>query len=265
MKIWLFALIQSLIAVLGLAAYFVADNIYLASAAAVLAGAVGIAQPILAAYRGSRIQKYQDKLYDQSVVAVDEQIEQMQADLIPLQLPHEETVKLLLKQTCFDRADRIMNDYSEILGAIEHAKSDASELVSRFQVATGPTALGAYLAGFVAYHHNKLDESFESFELATRLQPGWITPWLGWAIVLHHQQQWDTISDKHPHVNGVELLPYDVGDQETFLELGEESREKMVEHFQEMCVALGSYYSISEMMKSRQKMIVSRDEWRKVA
>ena len=61
MKIWLFALSQSVIALLGLAAFFLADNVLLATLAAVMAALLGISQPFIAAHKSLKLEIYQQR------------------------------------------------------------------------------------------------------------------------------------------------------------------------------------------------------------
>ncbi len=265
MKIWLFALLQSIIAGLGLAAFFLADNVMLATAAAVMAAILGIAQPIMSAHKERKMKQYQDKQWDRSVQAVDEQLQDLLKDVIEPPLPHRATVLAALKNYFGNQSIELIAEYDQAITAIEEENPDAAPLAAQFSDAVDPWSVGPYLQGLAALQSDNLEDAHQYFCAARESQSAWILPWLGWATVAYHQGNWDEIRQKHPHINGVELLPYDAGDEASFLELSEQEREELSSSFQQAATSLGNYYAIAEYCHSKVQMAASREEYNKVA
>ena len=128
-----------------------------------------------------------------------------------------------------------------------------------------PWSLGAYLLGLTAWSAGDTALAHRHFCIAKEQQPSWILPWLGWAASAHQQARWDELRGEHPHVCGVELLPYDAGDEATFIGLSADDREELTDSFQRAATSLGNYYTIAELSNSKQQMASSREEYKKVA
>ncbi len=265
MKIWLFALLQSLIATLGLAAFFLADNVLLASSAAVMAALLGIAQPLIAAYKNRRLQEYQDVQWNQSFDATDEQINALLQDCVDPPLPHRATIVLELQRRFGDRATGLIDAYDGTVKSIDENDRTSPALVARFADETSPWSLGPYLQGLAAVSVGDLDDAHQFFCAAKSKQQSWILPWLGWASTAYRLDRWDEIRNEHPHINGVQLLPYGAGNEETFLKLSESQRDELTSSFQQAATSLGNYYTIAEFCNSKVQMTASYEAYKKVA
>lgn len=265
MKTWMFALLEALIAALGLAAYFLADNIVLASSAVVMAAALGIAQPLLAAHKSRKFTAFQDRQHEKSVAAIDDQINGLAADLIAPPLPHRATVAALLRKRLGDEADGLLQEYDDLARAIETQQPDAVRMSGWLSSHLGSEALGEHLQGLAAFAADDLETAHRHFFAATESQPQWIAPWLGWAASAFQLRLWNEISERHPHLHGFDIQPYDVGDETTFVELSEVEREELVAEFQAAAAALMNYNALVEIERSKEKMAESREEWKKVA
>jgi hypothetical protein len=265
MKTWTFALLEALIAALGLAAYFLADDMVLASSSAILAAALGIAQPLLAARRSQRFGAFQERQHQKSVDAIDRQLDELSADLIPPPLPHRATVAALLRTRLGDEADALLHEYDELIHAIQTQQPDAVRRAGWLSSHLGSEALEEHLQGLAAFAVDDLETAHRHFSAATRVQPAWIAPWLGWAASAYQLQLWDEITDRHPQMHGCDLQPYDVGDESTFLQLSAGDREELVPRFQDAAQALINYHALVEIGRSKQQMKETRDAWKKVA
>lgn len=265
MKTWMFASLEALIAATGLAAYFLADNVILASAAAVTAAGLGVAQPLLAARRSLRIERFQDRAYQKTLAGFDGQLSELDAELIPPPLPHRPTVAALLQQRLGDESADLLREYDELAEAIETQHPEAVRLSAWLSSHLGSEALGEHLQGLAAYGVDDLEAAHQHFTAATWAQPGWIAPWLGWAASAYQLRRWDEISERHPHRQGVDFQPFDAGDEATFLKLSEAERNDLVGRFQASGRALMNYNALVEIGRSKQQMAAARDEWKRVA
>ena len=122
-----------------------------------------------------------------------------------------------------------------------------------------------YLRGLACLKNDEVDPAREHFVSAQEARTGWIAPWLGWATAAARQGRWDEIRENHPHLNAVELLPYDAGDEQSFIELDEQEREAVGDGFQLAARSLGNYYTIAELSRSKVQMLDSRAEFKKAA
>ena len=265
MKTWLFALLQSVIACLGLAAYFYADSIYLAGTAAVLAAALGIAQPLITAHKSRKLEAYRDKQWASSIDTVDEQLASLLEDVIEPPVPHRATVTAALRNRFGDRTAELAGALDELVDELQNDSGSPGPLASSLATELGDWALGPYMLGLAALRCDDVEAAHEHFRAARDLQSTWILPWVGWATTAFRRELWNELRDEHPHICGVELLPYGSGNEETFLELGEADREELTRSFQQAATCLGNYYAIAEMNRSRQQIADSHEEYKKVA
>lgn len=265
MKTWMFALLEALIAALGLAAWFLADNIVIASVAAIAAAALGIAQPLLAARRSLRLGRFQDRQYRKALAGIDGTLSDLDAELIAPPLPHRATVAALLQQRLGDEADALLGEYDDLTRAIETQQPDAVRMSAWLSSHLGSEALGEHLQGLATYAVDDLESAHQHFSAATQAQPGWISPWLGWAASAYQLRLWDEIGERHPHLHKVDMQPFDVGDESTFLQLSKTERDELVAQFQAAATALMNYNALVEIGRSKEQMNATRDEWKKVA
>lgn len=265
MKIWLFALLQSAIAALGLAAYFLADNIVIATAAAVMAAAVAIAQPLISARKQQKIGAYHDRQFAKSLRGVSKQVKSLLNDCIEPPLPHRESVAIGLRSAFQQDANKLLAQYDAAVEAISSGDADAADLATEFADAVDPWSVGPYLQGLAQLNAGDSEAAYDYFSAAKEAQSSWVAPWLGWATTAFRLGRVAEISEQHPHMNGVNLLPYDAGDERTFLKLSEEVREGLGEQFQQAATALGNYYAIAELSKSKDQITDSHEEFKRVA
>lgn len=265
MKTWLFALVQSIIAAMGIVAYFWADNVSLATTAVLLAAIVGIAQPLLAAHKDHKLTSYHQRQWDRSIDTVDDQLKTLLADVIEPPLPHRASVSLVLNKHVGERAGKLMNNYDAVVTAIGQRSDQSPRQAERFAQQITTSAIGDYLRGLAVLGAGHPDLACKHFESARDAQSQWILPWLGWATALYQQGRYDQLRTQHPHITGVELLPYGAGDENTFLELTNSERDELTELFQQVAVSLGSYYTIAEFCVAKKDIAASHEEYRKVA
>lgn len=265
MKTWLFALLQSIIAALGLAAYFLADNLVLVTLAVFLAAVLGISQPLVAAYRARQREAYQDFQYQKSLEQVDGQLQELLDALIDPPLPHRATVAVALEARFGEQSATLLEEYDKAVQAIADGSSLLESLVTVFADKVSPWSVGSYLQGLAALADGKLEIAHQHFLTTTEIQPSWISPWLGWATATYQQNHWEELRQNHPHLCGVELLPYDAGDEQTFLKLSEDERSDLADQFQRAASSLGNYYAIAQYCRSKEQIGAARDEFKKVA
>ena len=265
MKIWVFAGLQSLIAAMGLAAYFLADNVFLATSAVVLAALLGISQPLLAAHKGSKLKVYQEQQWHKSIGAVDDQLQQLLDQVIEPPFPHRATVAVEIRNRFGDRAPGLISAYDNVVASIEQGSNQSSALAAQFAGEVGDWSVGPYLQGLAAMTLGDLEGAERRFCVARMSQSGWASPWLGWATAAFQQRRWDEIRQEHPNINGVEFQPFDAGDQNTFLELSEADREELTTLFQQTQESLGNYYAIAEFCHAKLNIQDSFQEFQKVA
>ncbi len=265
MKIWLFALSQSMIAVFGLAAYYWADNVLMATSAAVLAAALGIAQPLMTAHQARKMERYTDGQYQKSLDAVDEQVQEMLSNSIDPPLPHRATIASVIRQRFGENADELLDEYDCLIDEISAGEATSKDRAHEFAAQVAAWSLGPYLQGLSALAAGDEELAQRHFLSATKAQSTWIAPWLGWAAASYRLGQFNDIRERHPHACGVELLPYDAGDEDSFLELDESDRDELSEQFQAAAMSLGNYFAIAEFCRSKEQIAISRDELAKVA
>lgn len=265
MKTWLFAILESTIAIGGLAAWLWADNVLLAGAAAMTAAALGVAQPIMAARQAGRIARYQDEMFDASVESVDQEIAKLLDEVTFVPLPHRPTVAAVLHKAFPEEAESLIKQYDRLVKAAIDESFAAEELAAAFADKIDDHPLALHMCGLAAMSQENLEEAHEYFLTVTERRPEWISPWLGWAATAWRLEQVEEISARHPHVNGVNLTPYDVGDEQTFIDLAEDERDALVEEFQQTARALGNFYTMAEYSKSKRQIESSREQFRRAA
>jgi len=265
MKTWLFALLESTIALIGLVAYFWADNVLLATSAAVVAASLAVAKPLFSANKERKLEAYRDRQYEKSLESVDEHLNELLNDTIDPPLPHRATIVAVI-QHCFPReASLLIEQYDRTVQAISDGSSEAETLAAQYAEQVSPWSVGAYLQGLAALAIGTVVDAHMHFSAATEEQANWLAPWLGWATAAYRQGLYNEIREKHPHMCGVELLPYDAGDEHSFLQLSEDEREELTNLFQQAATSLGNFYAIAEYCRSKEQIAVSQAEMKKVA
>lgn len=265
MKIWLFALLQSIIAVAGLAAWFYADNVVLAGVAAGAAAILGIAQPLMGAWKQQKLDAWRDDQHEKTLSLIGGQEEETLEGVIPPPMPHRATVAAFLELAGLGDAEEQLERYDELVTDIREADEGCQDLAAAFCAELTGNVLGVALEGLAALAMGDLQAARQFFHEATQLNSSWAMPWLGWATVCYQQGDYTTLAAEHPHINGVELLCYDCGDEEVFLRLSETERDELSELYQTTATALGNYYAAAEMAKSRLAYEQSHEEMRRVA
>lgn len=265
MKTWVFALLESIIATFGLAAFFWADNLILATAAAVLAAALAIGKPLLSARKQRQLEAYRDRQYEESLESVDGQLKELLDEVIDPPLPHRATIVVLLEHRFAEQADMLVDQYDCIVQAISEGNPESERLAATFTSKTAQWSVGMYLQGLAALAAGKTEDAYAHFSAATQEQATWVAPWLGWATAAYRRGLWNEICEHHPHRCGVELLPYGAGDENSFLELSEGERQQLAQQFQQTASSLGQYYTIAEFCRSKERIAASRAELKKVA
>ncbi len=265
MKIWLFALLQSLIAAAGLAAWFYADNMVLAGVAAGAAAVLGIIQPLLGARKQQKQEAWRDDQHVKTLKVIDGHVDDALEDVIPPPFPHRPTVAAFLELAGLGDSMEQLQRYDDLVEDIRNADEECAYQAAAFCAELTGNVLGVAMEGLAALALGNLDQARRFFEEATQLNSSWAMPWLGWATVCYQQGDYETLAAQHPHINGVELLCYDCGDEEVFMELAESERESLTELYQQTATALGNYYAAAEMARSRQSYEQTHEELRKVA
>ena len=268
-KTWLITLIQSLIAAAGLAAYFYADNVLLAGLAAGSATAIGIVQPLMGARQEKKREPCEDAQPKETLRVISDHVDDVPDDtpdnVIPPPFPHRPTVAAFLEMAALGNPRSQLRRYDDLVDAIRGADEDCREDAETFSAELTGNVLGVAMEGLAALAMGDLNAARRFFEEATQLNSSWVMPWLGWATVCYEQQDYATLATEHPHINGVELLCYDCGDEEIFMELSETQRESLSELYQQTATALGNYYAAAEMAKSRENHVQPHEEMRRVA
>ncbi len=265
MKTWLFAVLESVIALLGLAAYLFADNVVLTASAVAAAACLGVFQSLSSARQKTRLDAFQEQQFQKSVGAVDEQLQTLQEELIPPPWPHHPTVSAVLRSRFGEQACSLLEEYDRLVEAVAVGRTKAETLTNEFADKVADWSVGPYLQGLVCLMNEKVGPAREHFLAAQEAQSTWIAPWLGWATAAARQGRWDEIREQHPHLNGVEMLPYDAGDEQSFIALDEQERETVTDSFQQAARSLGNYYTIAELSRSKGQMFDSRAEFKKAA
>lgn len=265
MKIWLFALLQSLIAVAGLAAYFYANNILLAGVAVGSAAALGIAQPLLGAWKQQKLEGWRDDQHVRTLSVIGGHVDEALEGVIPPPFPHRPSVAAFLELAGLGNFHEQLQRYDDLIEVIREADEECTFHAAAFSAELTGNVLGVALEGLAALALGDLDAARRFFEEATQLNSSWAMPWLGWATVCYQQGDFETLASQHPHINGVQMLCYDCGDEEVFLQLSESERESLSELYQQTATALGNYYAAAEMAKSRQAYEETHEELRRVA
>ena len=158
-----------------------------------------------------------------------------------------------------------MARYDRIITSLATARFPGEALVGDFGQISGLEAVASHLCGLADFARKDWRAAQQHFKHATSVRPAWVAPWLGWAAATFQLQEYDILSGEHPHLTGVEMLPYDSGDEKTFLAIAEPEREELVELFQATAKSLGNYYTMAEICRSKQRMIATQAELQKVA
>ena len=214
MKIWIFAALESTMAILRFAAFFWGNPVVLASLAAIVVAALGVTQPLISAHKGRKMDVYRDQQYQKSLDGLDEHIEKLLAESIDPPFPHRATVVAVLKRQFGEESAELLSQFDEIVESISTGKANSEALAAAFAQQVQPWAAGAYLQGLAALSVESGETAFGHFSKAKQQQSDWHAAWLGWAVAAFRLREWDEIREYHPNACGVELLPYDVGDED---------------------------------------------------
>jgi tetratricopeptide (TPR) repeat protein len=264
-KVWMVVLLQSMIAVAGLVAYFFGNNVWMAGLAAGSAVALGIALPLMGARKQQNLDECRDDQHEKTLAVIGGYEEEALEGVIRPPLPHRPTVAAFLELAGLGNSNEQLQRYDDLITDICDADEDCPYQAAAFSAELTGNVLGVALEGLAALAVGDLDKARGFFEEATQLNSSWAMPWLGWATVCYQQGDFETIAAQHPHINGVELLCYDCGDEEVFMQLAESERDSLAELYQQTATALGNYYAAAEMAKSRQSSELTHEELRKAA
>ncbi len=170
MKIWLFALMQSMIALMGLTAYFLADDLVLATTAAILAAVLGISHPLIAAHKGRKLEIYRDQQYQNSLDSVDEQLQELLDKSIDPPLPHRATIAVALRNRFGEQATELLDQYDRVVQAVAAGSPESESLATHLADKVAPWSVGAYLQGIAALATGNVDQAHAKFSDAKQQQ-----------------------------------------------------------------------------------------------
>ena len=257
---WLFGLLQIFIAVFGLAAYFYVHSLLLTGIAAVSATILGMSHPLLSARKQKTLKESRDKQCIQTLSVVPGGVnEQLEGPIAPPP-PHRATVAVFLELAGLGNSRELLRQYDDLVTDICEADKDCVVQAAVFSAELTGNVLGVAMEGLAALALGDLGKARHFFEEATQLNSSWAMPWLGWAATCFQQGDYETLALQHPHINGVELLNYDCGDEEVFLQLSQSDRENLLDLCQQTTTALGNYYAAAEFARSRQTRPQTKDE-----
>lgn len=266
MKIWLFALVQSMIALVGATAYFYAEIPSVAAAAGVLAGGVAIAQMLLAAKNRPRTGDGEAPERTKIIKTFDPGHSSAPAELADPPLPHRPTVESQFRAACPETADDLLARYDEVIAAIEEKSEDAERGADCLAPDLPNESLGHYLCGLGALAQENDEGAREYFAAAITAQSSWAEAWLGWAAACYRLEEFAELTTEHPRARGIELLPYDCGQKEIASTLSESDRAELDSRFKQTSSALKDYVAAAKrMMKSRRAKSDSHQKRRKSA
>ncbi len=264
LKTWLFAVLEASLALVGLAAYFWANNPTVAATAAILAAIFGIAQPMMAARAEHKRQAWIDRNYDKSIDTIESESAELVEGSIEPPLPHRPSL-LARFQNDSEQRPAWVSHYDEIVDHLNCSRQIEPQQLQSLDQHLGCPEVIDYLQGLLAYREQRFNQATQHFRSASEQNPAWVSPWLGWSAAMFRDGKFIQLANEHPHVNSVEMLPYDVGNETTFLAIAEHERDSLVNDFQEAAVALGNYYAAAQLEKSKQEVLEAQQEYRKVA
>ena len=264
-KISLFGLIQSLIVVAGLAACFYANNFVLVGIAAGLAVVWRVVGPLSGTGKQKKLEGLRDQQRVKTLAVIDGGADVQLEGVIPPPFPHRATVAAFLELANLGDPGEQLQRYDDLIEGIREADEDCAFQAAAFSTELTGNVLGVAMEGLAALALGNLDKAQRFFEEATQLNRSWVMPWLGWATVCYQQGDYETLAMQHPHINEVELLSYDCGDEQVFLRLSESDRESLLGLYQQTVTALGNYYAAAEIAKSRQSHQQTHEELHRAA
>lgn len=266
MKIWLFAVVQSSIALVGFTAYFYAGIPIVAAAAGVLAVIIVIAQVLLSAK--SRVLSDGGREPEQPKILkkIDAGDSNGSTELTDPPLPHRSTVAVLCREAFPDAADDLLARYDEVIAAIEEKSEDAERGADCLAADLPSESLGHYLCGLGALAQDNDEGARDYFAAATTAQSDWAEAWLGWAAACYRLEEFAELVTEHPSACGVKLAPCDCGNEAIRSTLPESDRAELATRFKQTSVALKSYAAAAKnMRRSRRAKPESQQERRKSA
>jgi hypothetical protein len=251
MKLWLFALVQSLIALVGVTACFYAEIPTLAAAAAVLAVVVAIAQLMFTSQKRRPTGSARSRQNANSRNSPDDRANETPANAACPPLPHRATVEALCREASSQTADVLLARYDEVIAAIEAHSEDAERGADCLAPDLPSEALGQYLCGLGALAQENDEAARDYFAAATRAQSTWAEAWHGWAAACSRLEEFSDLYENHPRNRGVDLLPFDCGNERIAQTLSAEDRSELTARFKQSAAALGSLHATAKKAKSR--------------
>jgi len=257
-KTWIFVLTQSVIAATGISAWMSIGDVRIAGVAAAAVTALGIVRLFLARRKSAQRGVWADGQQMKTLPIVDRHVEcsvrqptdEPVAEMIAPPMPHRPTVAAFLELAGLGDPDDQLERYDELVAMIERADDDCADEAASFCEELTGNVLGVTLEGLAALALGRQDDALKYFREATLLHSGWALPWLGWATVCHANGNFVELATRHPLTTGVELRPYDCGDEDVFVELKEADRPGLASLFEQTVAALKRYHNTAENQRS---------------
>lgn len=263
-RIWIIAIIEATLALIGLVAYFYGQNYYVAAGAAILMALVGIIQPFLRAKKESQQAAYVQRQWDKAEGSINAHLKEMLDKVIEPPLPDLKILEVLLNATAGERSQDIFKVLKKSHSLLSKGSSSAAKHCEENKNAydnLGPlSALGPYLSGLASLQGGDFQRACIHFKRATSIHSSWAHPWLGLMMSEFRQEHFDEVGHQNPQLNKVSIDPFGPGDQDSWIELPTDLREKNSEEFQQVMESIGGLYAASEFKKSKAQMAENRKE-----
>jgi hypothetical protein len=261
-KHWL-TIVEIGLALVGLVAWILSNNIYVAMGAAFLMFAFGVTKPILDALKSARAQRYTNQQFDRAESRVNEQLESLLADLPQPMIPPRSIVQAMMRKQLGSNAAQQLDVFDAVVEELESDKTliEMDSLICQLHL----PFLARHLQGIAALRFSDYAVAAARFRENVQQQPDWADAWFGWLFCEFALGNREVILQNNPQLNGVEMLPFAPADQDCFIELNECDRQQVVDGFQSALRGIGDLYAACAIHQSRDQILQSRDEYHKAA
>lgn len=261
-KHW-FTIVEVGVAAVGLVAWLLSSNIYVAMVAAFVIFGFGVAKPVLDARKAARSKRYANQQFENAETRIDEQLELILTELPQPIIPQRAVVQAILERQPGYNGVEQLRIYDAAVQ--ELASGETQHEIEQLTESLQLPALAQHLQGIVALRNAAYADAAAIFHDNTRRKPDWADAWFGWLLCEFAQGHNDVVLQNNPQLTGVELLPFAPADEDCFIALNEVDREQLVAGFQSTLRGIGDLYAAAALRQSREQVSRSREEYRKAA
>lgn len=261
-KHWL-TIVEIVIAAVGLVGWILSNNVTVALVAALLVFAFGISKPLFEARKSLRRERFVDRQFDRAQEEIDERTTALLAGLPEPGLPGPAVVHGVIEMTDEIDVERQKRAADLIVEMFQQQESlpEIERWIARLEV----PALARHFQALVSLRKGEIELAGMLFQENSQERSAWAEAWYGWLHCQFVMGNDETVIANNPQTNGVELSPYGPVNEDQFIEMNDDERQRSIDDFQTAMAGIGDLYAAASLRQSTSQLEQSRQEYRKAA